>query len=63
MSNTKIKLKVDEPQDIKKISHQNNLFNLLLFEKILRVNRRERISKAEYVKSPAKESGSAVSLK
>ena len=63
MSKTKIKLKVDDPQDIKKISHQNSLFNRLLFEKILRVKIREIISKAEYVKSPAKESGIAVSLK
>ena len=62
-SNTRIKLKLEEPQDIRKISHHKNLLNLLFFEKKLNVNKREIINNDEYVIKPASDNGIAVLLR
>ena len=62
MLKTRIKLKVDDPQEIKKISHQKSRFKLLLEETTLSDSARDIISKEEYVINPAKDCGIGFSL-
>ena len=63
MSNTRIKLKVDDPHEVIKISHHRNLFILRFEEIMFKVKIRDRISKKEYVINPARERGIGVCLK